>query len=420
LFILNIKATPMLNSIEKDIPCSLHLLTDNNLTFFQNQLYSNDKYLLLDTDYIFENSAPSQNEKNELDISLTQANKDNININFLEQNLYEFNLQRNPIIKNKFYINKTLPLPLYENDIIKIINTKMNISYNIQNILNAVSNIKNDSRIEIVKKDITEKLDTRSKRTNKRLKNKEDIKFGRKKKEDLSFRIHNKYTTDNIIIKIKNVMKKYLIIFVNNIIISLYGSKKINEIRTILNLPKHASLSLIKDINYKSIANKTRKKDNLDLLTISVEEFLSSSVSTRYRKINKEEYNNLSKYNQIIIDFLFKDNLNRDMFNFIFKNLKIEDWLNIFIYQKELNDFHSFNYLGESQKKIIEESFIKIDDIFDKLSEEGDLYFFCFLLLIYNYKRYFLIKRERQGKDKTKKLEIIKTNKIRISIDENE
>ena len=410
----------MLNSIEKDIPCSLHLLTDNNLTFFQNQLYSNDKYLLLDTDYIFENSAPSQNEKNELDISLTQANKDNININFLEQNLYEFNLQRNPIIKNKFYINKTLPLPLYENDIIKIINTKMNISYNIQNILNAVSNIKNDSRIEIVKKDITEKLDTRSKRTNKRLKNKEDIKFGRKKKEDLSFRIHNKYTTDNIIIKIKNVMKKYLIIFVNNIIISLYGSKKINEIRTILNLPKHASLSLIKDINYKSIANKTRKKDNLDLLTISVEEFLSCSVSTRYRKINKEEYNNLSKYNQIIIDFLFKDNINRDMFNFIFKNLKIEDWLNIFIYQKELNDFHSFNYLGESQKKIIEESFIKIDDIFAKLSEEGDLYFFCFLLLKYNYKRYFLIKRERQGKDKAKKLEIIKTNKIKIIIDKNE
>ena len=108
------------------------------------------------------------------------------------------------------------------------------------------------------------------------------------------------------------------------------------------------------------------------------------------------------------------------MFNFIFKNLKIEDWLNIFIYQKELNDFHSFNYLGESQKRIIEESFIKIDDIFDKLSEEGDLYFFCFLILIYNYKRYFLIKRERQGKDKAKIIEIMKSNKIRISIDENE
>jgi len=408
----------MLNSIEKDIPCSLHLLTDNNLTFFQNQLYSNDKYLLLDTDYIFENSAPSQNEKNELDISLTQANKDNININFLEQNLYEFNLQRNPIIKNKFYINKTLPLPLYENDIIKIINTKMNISYNIQNILNAVSNIKNDSRIEIVKKDITEKLDTRSKRTNKRLKNKEDIKFGRKKKEDLSFRIHNKYTTDNIIIKIKNVMKKYLIIFVNNIIISLYGSKKINEIRTILNLPKHASLSLIKDINYKSIANKTRKKDNLDFLTISIEEFLSCRVSTRYRKINKRENVNLSNYNKIIINFLLKDNKNKEVFNFLFKNLKIEDWFNIFIYQKDLSYFTNFNFLEEEQKKVIEASFIRIDDFFDKLSEEGDVYFFCFLILIFNYKRFFLIKQER---NKRKKNDEVKTsNKIKIYIDDNE
>lgn len=75
--------------------------------------------------------------------------------------------------------------------------------------------------------------------------------------------------------------------FVNNIIISVYGSKRINEIRTILNLPKHASLSLIKDNNFKSIANKTIKKDNLDLLTFSIEDFLSCDVSTRYRKINK-------------------------------------------------------------------------------------------------------------------------------------
>lgn len=84
-------------------------------------------------------------------------------------------------------------------------------------------------------------------------------------------------------------------------------------------------MSLIKDINYKSIANKTRKRDNLNLLTFSIEEFLSCDVSTRYRKINKEEYNNLSKYNKIIIDFLFKDDINKDLFTFIFKNLKIED-----------------------------------------------------------------------------------------------
>ena len=71
-------------------------------------------------------------------------------------------------------------------------------------------------------------------------------------------------------------------------------------------------------------------------------------------------------------------------------------------------------------KKVIEESFIRIDDIFEKLSEEGTLYFFCFLLLIYNYKRYFSIKRERQRKNKANKIEIIKSNKIKIFIDEKE
>ena len=90
--------------------------------------------------------------------------------------------QEKPNINYKFYVEKVLPNVLYENDIIKIINNKMNISHKIKNILNSISNIKDDSRIEIVKKDITEKLNTRSKRLNKKLKNKEDIKYGRKKK----------------------------------------------------------------------------------------------------------------------------------------------------------------------------------------------------------------------------------------------
>ena len=411
----------MLNSFEKGIQYSFDLLSDNNLTFLQNKINSNNyNHFLSDSVYILENSILSQKEQNEFDMNKNIANKSNININYLEQNLNEFDLQSVSKINNKFTINNAIPPPLYEYDIAQIINNKMTISYKIHNILNSISNIKNDPRIEIVKRDITEKLNTRSKRVNKKLKNKENIKFGRKKKEDPSIRIHNKYTTDNIIIKIKNIMKKYLIMFVNNIIIFLYGSKRINEIRTKLNLPKHASLSLIKDINYKSVANKIRKKDNLDLLTFSIEEFLSCNVSTRYRKINKENFNDLSNYNKIVIDFLFKDKANINLFIFIFKNLKVEDFLNIFINQKELNDFYSFNYLGEKQKKIIEESLIKIDDFFDKLSEEGDLYFFCFLLLIYNYKRYFSIKHERQRKKKKKNTELIKSKKIKIILDEKE
>ena len=402
----------MLNTFEKNISYSLNLISENNLDIFQKALLFDNNKLITEKDNYFESSFPIENDQSDYNPDLSAINMDNLNL--LNQNLNKLTDKTKPIINYKFYINKIVPLPLYENDIIKIINDKMNISYKIKNILDSDYIVTNDPRIEIVKRDITEKLNTRSKRLNKGCKNKKDIKFGRKKKEDLSVRIHNKYSSDNIIKKIKNVIKKYLIMFVNNIILSLYGSKRINEIRTILNLPKHASLSLIKDIDYKSIANKTRKGDNLDLLTFSIEEFLSCDISTRYRKINKEGFNNLSKYNKIIIDFLFKDNINKDLFIFIFKNLKLEDWLNIFTFQKDLNDFITFNFLEEKQKKIIETSFLRIDDFFDKLSEEGNVYFFCFIILIFNYKRFFLIKQERNKKSKNN--EIKKSNKIKILI----
>ena len=409
----------MLNIFEKNITSSLNLISENNIDIFQNPFLFDTNKLLTDKDYSFESSFPLQNDKKDFNQTLCKINKDNLNLPNPKPNILV--KQEKPNINYKFYVEKVLPNVLYENDIIKIINNKMNISHKIKNILNSISNIKDDSRIEIVKKDITEKLNTRSKRLNKKLKNKEDIKYGRKKKEDSSIGVHNKYASDNIIIKIKNIIKKYLINFINNIIISLYGSKKINEIRTILNLPKHVSLSLIKDISYKSIANKTKKKDNLDLLNFSIEEFLSCNVSKRYKKINKKEKEKLSEYNKIIIDFLLKDDENKELYNFIFKDLKLEDFLNIFIYQKELNYFTQFNFLEEEQKKIIEASFIRIDDFFDKLNEEGLVYFFCFLLLIFNYKRYFLIKQERIKRNKiNKSKEKIKFTKIKIFIDDKE
>jgi len=408
----------MINTFEKNISCSLNLISDNSFDIFNNKKLFDTNKLITDNDYCLESSFPSPNDKNDFNDDLAEINKDNSNNNHLNPNLKKLGNQTKSKTNINYSINTALPLPLFENEIINIINHKMNISNKIRNILDSDSSIKNDPRIEIVKKDITEKLNTRSKRLDKEFKDKQEIKYGRKKKEDLSIRSHNKYASDNIIIKIKNIIKKYLILFINNIILSLYGAKKINEIRKILNLPKHVSLSLIKDINYKSIANKTRKKDNLDLLTISIEEFLSCRVSTRYRKINKKENVNLSNYNKIIINFLLKDNKNKEVFNFLFKNLKIEDWFNIFIYQKDLSYFASFNFLEEEQKKVIEASFIRIDDFFDKLSEEGDVYFFCFLILIFNYKRFFLIKQER---NKRKKNDEVKTsNKIKIYIDDNE
>ena len=123
--------------------------------------------------------------------------------------------------------------------------------------------------------------------------------------------------------------------------------------------------------------------------------------------VNKKK-ENLSKYNKIIIDYLFRDDKSKDIFNFVFKELKLEDWMNIFIHQKELNDLLSFYILDNKQRRIVEESFVRIEAFLDELSSEGDIYFFCFLLLIFNYKRYYSVKQERKRKNKMKKFELIK------------
>ena len=135
------------------------------------------------------------------------------------------------------------------------------------------------------------------------------------------------------------------------------------------------------------------------MLNLSVRKFLSFNISTRYRKINIKENRNLIKYNKIIIDYLFKEEKNREIFNFIFNELDLEDWLDIFIRKKDLNDFPQFIHLNINQAKIIEENLIRIENIFDELYSEGEIYFVCFILLIYNYKRYFLIKPERKNKN---------------------
>ena len=51
--------------------------------------------------------------------------------------------------------------------------------------------------------------------------------------------------------------------------------------------------------------------------------------------------------------------------------------------------------MKEKQQEIIEKSLVRLENYFKELTKEDDMYFPCFLLLIYNYKRYYSIKKER-------------------------
>ena len=224
-------------------------------------------------------------------------------------------------------------------------------------------------------------------------------KKGRKLKMDNSNRTHNKYQPDNIIQSIKTTINHSLLFFLNKLINSIYDKTQINQILYQLNLPlikkdrKLKLFKLIKENDYDININNTSKSYNLKFLNFTINNYISNNIS---RKFKKKPPN----YNKLIIKKLLEDEQNNDIFNFIFNYLKIEDWLNIFIYKKEIDDYINNNQLNQIKINKIKENIIRIDDLLLKMYKDNKLYFHCFTLMIYNFKKYFLSKEGRILKNK--------------------
>ena len=223
--------------------------------------------------------------------------------------------------------------------------------------------------------------------------------IGRKKKNDNSKSNHNKYIPDNIVKKIKNRISDFLIEFINNLINSIYNINEINKILLNLNLHKFKlknQKKIIKKIEHKFSANLTKKEDNLKLLNSTLKEYLSNKISTKY--VNYKE-----NQNELIISKLLKDDENKDIFEFVFHELKIEDWLQIYTHQKNIDDY-IYRYDLSKEKEIkIKKSIEGIEKYLMKLitlenENDGKLYYHCFLLLIYNFRLYLDLKEGRNHK----------------------
>ena len=87
---------------------------------------------------------------------------------------------------------------------------------------------------------------------NNEIKNKNEL--GRKKKTDKSQRAHDKFTSNNIMIKLKTNIFEYIIIFVNKIL------KKYNEGK------EKKDKIVILELNYKKYINRLTIKDNIKCL----------------------------------------------------------------------------------------------------------------------------------------------------------
>ena len=233
----------------------------------------------------------------------------------------------------------------------------------------------------------------------KDIKNNFETKFlGRKRKDDDSKRNRDKFDTYNITKKIKNKLIQYLILSINNLIQSLYTKEEINQILSELHLPglksSNKPFHVILKISHDIYAKRTKIDENLEFLGLPIGNCLSNDISKKYKDIP-------SNTNKLIISRLLQDENNKDIFDFIFNKLKIEDWLNIFTYQKELDDYAE-NSLNEQKICIIRNSLIRIEQI-DLIQddEESKNFIHCFFILIYNFKE-FLDKKERRKRKKIK------------------
>ena len=232
--------------------------------------------------------------------------------------------------------------------------------------------------------------------------NNETIKTGRKKKSDGTNRFHNKYSLDNLFNKAKNMINKSLIEFINILINKIYTKEKIKRMFLELNIEKKKSnsklIKVIKDNQYNFIKDKKKSSDILKLFSLTIKEYLCNEISTKYTNLPID-------YNEKVIKWILKDDNNKEISDFIFNKLKIEDWVDIFLYRKKLKDYFAFNSINQNSQKIIKENIIGIDYYFQEiyLDNKGNAdkeYFHCFLLLIYNLRRYIMIKEKRNCQKK--------------------
>jgi hypothetical protein len=225
----------------------------------------------------------------------------------------------------------------------------------------------------------------------------ENKKSGRKRKDEPKDGIHNKNSEDNIIKKIKAKFIYFLLSFINSIFNSFLGDNKIilyvKFMKNITSDKEPEKEDLLKDLDYQKIVNETKKEKNLEFLKMSLKDFLSLEISPKFKTLSPHS-------NRNVINEIIKNEKENEIIMFVLNDLTLRDYLDIFTYKKELSDFG--NLEGEKYEQIME-NFTRVDELLteiDKLND-GNNYFSIFTSLLYNYERWFFIKKERNRNKKS-------------------
>jgi len=256
-------------------------------------------------------------------------------------------------------------------------------------------NIFLDKNIKYVEDNIEDRV-LLGKKRKKKDKDKEEVfiddkkkNLGRKEKNDRSIRKHGKYSGDNIIKKIKYKFFVASLKFVNDVINNTLEKTKLIKYNQMLRdtLKKEDKLEdLLKMVIYNNNIDRLNKKTDLELLQMKFKELFSQDITSRW-KLD-------SQSNIKIIKKLLEEEKENTNINFVL-NMKFKDWIDVFTYKKELSSVENFE---EEKNGILRNYFEFSDTLISKIyrtNKDDENYILYFLIYLFNYERWFLLKRGR-------------------------
>ena len=135
-------------------------------------------------------------------------------------------------------------------------------------------------------------------------------------------------------------------------------------------------------IDYKYF-DRLDKRMDLSILYMPFKELFSKNISPRYSKLKPDS-------NKIIIEKLLQEECDKTNIAFVL-NMKLIDWMDIFTYKKGFNSIINLDYenLGD-----ISHYFEYADNLILNIyrKNENDNYLLYFIIHLYNYERWFLLK----------------------------
>ena len=190
---------------------------------------------------------------------------------------------------------------------------------------------------------------------------------------------HDRFYADNIIKKIKAKLFDYCLIFINKIIYT-------ND---------EEGIQLLKN-DYKYIDQLNRKK-NLDLFEMTLMDLFSLEISGKYKSKSKD-------YNEKMIKEIIQQKFDREDYDtimFLFR-ISLNDYIDLFTYKKNIFDLaNKYNAINVVNYEKIQENFVGANHLLSEISKKEDAkYYTLFLLYLFNFQRWFYIKKGRNHKSK--------------------